>query len=381
MRIGMIFSTPFPPQEGIGFYVWNLSRWLVSQGHEVHLITRGGLFSDQYITPEGIFVWKPCFLPLYPFHVQFHNLFVNRLTHQLENKLDLFHLHSPLVKMPQTGLPTIATIHTPIKGYSRAVKVSDIYSLLIKLQTPFSLRVETELMHRVHRLTTVANTVRREFTEYGINPQRVAVLGNGVDIDLFKPAQILMPNDQPMYVLTVGRLAPRKGLEDLIQSAKIVLKYHPNLRFIVLGEGPLRPNLQRLVTQLNLKDSVFLLGHVHQRTRLISYYQHCMMYVHPSHYEGLPTSLLEAMACGRPVIAAAVSGNLDIIENQKNGLLVPPHQPEQLADAILNLIAKPTLAQQMGIEARATVCNHYSWDVVGKRYLQEYQVLLGESKK
>ena len=190
-----------------------------------------------------------------------------------------------------------------------------------------------------------------------------------------------MPNDQPMYVLTVGRLAPRKGLEDLIQSAKIVLKYHPNLRFIVLGEGPLRPNLQRLVTQLNLKDSVFLLGHVHQRTRLISYYQHCMMYVHPSHYEGLPTSLLEAMACGRPVIAAAVSGNLDIIENQKNGLLVPPHQPEQLADAILNLIAKPTLAQQMGIEARATVCNHYSWDVVGKRYLQEYQVLLGESKK
>lgn len=377
MRIGMIYSTPFPPREGIGFYVWNLSRWLINQGHQVHLITRGKFPTKQYKTAEGILVWKPCFLPLYPFHVQTHNLFVSLLLRHLEHELDLLHLHSPLVKLPKTSLPVIVTIHTPIKADSRSVRLDNLFSLLIKLQTPFSLAVETDVIQKAQRLTTVASSVRQELSEYGIEPERIAVVGNGVDVHLFCPAELYPGDSSSQYVLTVSRLAPRKGLEDLIQSAKIVHKLCPNLHFIIIGEGPLRKNFHSLIARLGLEEVVHLRGHVHDRTELVAYYQKCVAYVHPSHYEGLPTSLLEAMACARPIIATAVSGNLDVIENGKNGLLVPPQQPEQLADAILRVLSSPELTYQLSMAARETVCERYSWDTIGQRYLMEYQALLG----
>jgi glycosyltransferase involved in cell wall biosynthesis len=104
-------------------------------------------------------------------------------------------------------------------------------------------------------------------------------------------------------------------------------------------------------------------------------YQRAAVFVHPAHYEGLPTVLLEAMACGRPVVATAVSGALDVIQPGENGLLVPPRNPSEMAAAILRLLADPAMAERLGRAARHTVEERYSWEKVGSRYLQLYQQL------
>lgn len=375
MRIGMIFSTPFPPVEGIGFYVWNLARQLAKQGHTVHLITRGKIAPLQSEIAQGIVIWKPPFLPVYPFHVDLHTLFVNHLIKKLESQLDLLHLHSPLVKAPRTSLPILVTVHTPIRADSRAVRVRNLSTLLIKLQTPFSLAVETDLLHRANQVIAVANSVAQELGEYGINPQGVAVLWNGVDTHLFQPA-LTGAENQPPTVLTVGRLAPRKGLEDLLECAYILHKEQPNLRFILLGDGPLKGELQTMATKLGLKDVVIFYGHIHDRAELVRHYQNASVYVQPSHYEGMPTTLLEAMACAKPIVATAVSGHLDILKDGENSLLVAPRQPEQLARAVRYLLSAPQQARRLGAAARQAVCEQYTWEAIAQNYIRQYQSLL-----
>src|SRR3972149_2875368 len=113
MHIGMVTSAKLPPEEGIGQYVWNLSRHLVAQGHRVDVITRG---SWRGLTREdscGGTVWRPPFLPLYPFHVHFHGLFVNWLVRTLADEVDIFHVHSPLPPVLKMGCPVVVTVHTP----------------------------------------------------------------------------------------------------------------------------------------------------------------------------------------------------------------------------------------------------------------------------
>jgi len=108
----MITSIPFPPTEGIGYYTWNLSRFLMNHGHQVQIITRGQRGKQSYEESENIPIWRPQFFPLYPFHVHSHKLFVQKLVNQIEEDVDLFHLHTPLPPPIQTKRPVLLTIHS-----------------------------------------------------------------------------------------------------------------------------------------------------------------------------------------------------------------------------------------------------------------------------
>ena len=377
MRICMISSTALPPQEGIGFYVWNLSRHLTQQGHQVQLITRGGAGQTAWEVVDGITIWRPRFVPTYPFHVQLHGMFVDRLIREIEPHVDLFHLHSPLVKRPKTKRPVLVTVHTPMKSDIAAVSAKSLLGSLIKLQAPVSYRLEQALFERADKLTAVASSVAQELTEYGLNPQDVSVLGNGVDTDLFLPLKKREQTTQP-YALTVARLAPRKGLADLIRCAEIVVKNVPDFHFLIAGSGPMEKQLRAEIAQRGLSKQVKLLGHIGDRAQLIALYRRATLFVHPAHYEGLPTVLLEAMACGCPVVTTAVSGALDVVQNKHNGLLVPPRAPEQMALAIIRLLPDADLCQALGVAARQTIAERYSWHVVSQNYVTQYETLLSK---
>lgn len=374
MRIGMVFSTPFPPVEGIGFYVWNLSRHLVELGHQVQIITRGGARLTRSEILDGIKVWHATFIPAYPYHVQFHNLFVQELVNRLEAKLDILHLHSPLVHYLNTRLPTLVTVHTPVKAGVAFIPATNWIGRLIKLQSFFSYRIETSTFSRADRLVATANTVANELEQYGVNPSEVKVLGNGVDETIFYPVSGI-PQAEPPYVLTVCRLAPRKGLEDLLGCARIVSTAKRNIQFLIAGSGPLKGELKRQIKRLNLDGKVILLGHVADRSRLADLYRRAAIYVHPAHYEGMATAILEAMACAKPVIATAVGGALENIQNGSNGILVEPKNALQMANMILKILAEPQVGKELGIQACATIQQHYTWEVVTRNYLAEYQAI------
>lgn len=373
MKICMVASVPLPPQEGMGYYVWNLSRRLTQQGHHVQIITRGSLRGTQHETCERIEIWRPTFAPLYPWHVHLHSLFVSRLVARLESSVDIFHLHSPLPPIIKTRRPILLTVHTPLRADVRSIPLRDISALLVKLQAPVSYLIEQRLFQQARRITAVAASVAHELSDYGINPASVEVLGNGVDTAMFAPASAKL--DASPYVFAVGRLGLRKGFEDLIECARLVIRQVPDVRFQIAGTGPLEKSLRAQIARAGLSTQVELLGHISDRQQIIRLYQQAAVFVHPAHYEGLPTVLLEAMACGRPVVATAVSGALDVVHPEENGLLVPPHNPAEMAAAILRLLSHPELANCLGQAARRTVETQYSWDTVSARYAQLYRQL------
>ncbi|MBK5108026.1 MAG: glycosyltransferase family 4 protein [Anaerolineales bacterium] len=373
----MLTSASFPPREGMGFYIWNLSRYLLQQGYQVQIITRGGFTSTRQEVVAGITIWRPPYLPLYPFHVHLHTIFVNRFLHKFNLEIDLLHLHTPLVKYPHTDLPSLVTVHTPMKADSKSISVKSHLGLLIKLQAPISIRIEQEIFAQVDSIASVSHNVALDLGDYGINPETVRVLGNGVDTCIFQPG-IGKQEMSPPFLLTVCRLGPRKGLEDLIACARHVVNRFPNIRFYIAGEGPFEGIIKKSIRTSNLTDNVFLLGHIKGRRQLADYYRRAAAIVHPAHYEGLPTSLLEAMSCGRPVVATAVSGALDVIKDGFNGLLVSPRAPNELACAIQRLLEKPGLAENLGYAARKTIEERYSWPVIGQEYISQYKMILGE---
>lgn len=374
MKIGMLLSTPLPPVEGIGFYAWNLARFLVSEGHEVQLITRGQKRQPLFETLDGIPVWRPPFIPLYPIHVHLHSLHIRKLLKKLEPDLDLLHAHSPLVRMPRSRLPVLATFHTPMKADVGSIPWSSSIGLVARMQLPFSISLERTLIKRAAQITAVASSVALELGEYGLDPSAVKVLGNGVDTALFRPAAA-RPSETP-YFLTAGRLGARKGLEDLIDAAALVLQRFPQASFKIAGGGPLQAQLLERIRRLGLDGRVTFLGHIADRCQMAALYQNALAYIHPAHYEGLATVMLEAMACGLPLIATAVSGALDVIREGENGLMAPPHQPGALAAAALRLLEEPALGDRLGAAARRTVCERYDWRIIGQRYLAEYRALL-----
>ena len=375
MNVCMILSTPLPPREGIGFYAWNLSKQLTRRGHQLHLITRGGPRPTTREQVEGITIWRPTFFPMHPLHVHFHSLFVNSLVKRLDSEIDLYHLHTPLVSVPPTLRPVFVTVHTALKADSKGISTKNIPGYLARLQVPVSILLEHALFKRADQLAAVARSVAGELSEYEVVPKSVLVLGNGADTGFFRPAKTQRPSDVP-YFLTAGRLGLRKGLEDLLLCARIVIRQRPDVQFWIAGEGPLRGELERSITRLGLAGRVRLLGHIEERAELAALYQGALGYIHPAHYEGLPTVLLEAMACGCPAVATAVSGALDVIEDGVNGLLVPPRDPQGLAAAVVRLLGEPALAQRLGRAARRTIEERYSWEAVGSNYLAEYHRLV-----
>jgi glycosyltransferase involved in cell wall biosynthesis len=196
-------------------------------------------------------------------------------------------------------------------------------------------------------------------------------VGNGVDEKIFTP---IINKTQERYILYTGRLSHRKGLFDLIECGKYICKKYPDVSFVIPGKGILLNKLKTQVEKIGLKDRFRFLGFVDRR-KLIQLYQNAAVYVMPSHYEGLPTVLLEAMSCGLPVVATSVSGNLDVLSSGENGILIPPKSPEKMADAISLLLDNESLRKKVGSNARKTIEEHYSWEVITNKFLKCYQSL------
>jgi glycosyltransferase involved in cell wall biosynthesis len=375
LRIALLTSAPLPPREGIGFHVVNLAAELRQRGHTPTIISRGGMHVARLGAIDGIPTVELPFAPAYPIHVQLHGIIVNRYLRDHRADFDIVHAHSPLVPVPGSGLPLLTTVHTPMRADTAAIRVTSVRSALIRAQGLVSAHLESGLFARSDEIVAVAHSVADELAAYGLDPASIAVLGNAVDPQLFAP------NDdaaKPGNLLYVGRLSDRKGLADLVEATAIVARTRPATRLVLVGSGPLEGSLRGLAAELGIGQQVEFAGHIDatDRERLVGQYQQAATYVQPSHYEGLPTALLEAMACARPVVATAISGHLDAILPDKNGLLVPAREPAALATAIGRLLDDPGWAAGLGRAARQTVLEHYSWTTLGDAYEAAYDRLL-----
>lgn len=373
MHVAQVISTQLPPEEGIGYYVYNLSQQLLDHGHRVTVLTRGGLTTER-LKYDGIEILRLPFVPAYPVHVDVHGKFVDRALASMEEDLDVVHLHSPLPPAVDTPLPTVATVHTSVVEDAKEMqegRLGEVYYKLLARVT--SRRIIQRQCDAADRVTTVAHSVADELDEYyGVDD--ALVFGNAVDIDEFDADAPAADGD---YVLYVGRFHHRKGIADLLDAAAEVLDAH-DVEFRFVGKGPLEGKMHDRAADLGIADRTEFLGHV-DRERLVALFRGATVFALPSHYEGLPTTMLEAMAAGAPVVATRVSGVPDVVDDGENGLLVPSREPSRLADGIGRLLADPDLRDRLSTAGRRTIIDNYTWDSIGAEFEALYRDLLPEA--
>lgn len=185
---------------------------------------------------------------------------------------------------------------------------------------------------------------------------KISVISNGVDTELFKPSTERVAG----LIVWVGRLVPEKGLVYLLRAMPEIVKERPDAQLVLIGDGILKDELVRLTERLGLEDHVSFLGTI-DRGEVAKVLSRANVFAFPSLQEGLPFSVLEAMACGVPVVGSDIPGVRSLIMHRVTGLLVPPKSVESLSSRILSLLADDKLRGRMGEAARRTIAHEYSW--------------------
>jgi glycosyltransferase involved in cell wall biosynthesis len=218
---------------------------------------------------------------------------------------------------------------------------------------------------RVDTLVVNADALRAESAAQGVTA-RWELIPSGVDPDRFTDAPrtrdakaaLGLDPDRPV-VGTVGRLEERKGHDHFLNAGWRMLTMANGLRpqLLIVGDGPLRPSLERQAASLGVAESVRFTGGVADvRIPLAA----MDVFVLPSHAEGMSNALLEAMAARRPVVATAVGGTSEVLDDERTGVLVPPLDPNVMAGAVLELLTDPARAKRLAEAGRARVVEHFS---------------------
>ena len=249
--------------------------------------------------------------------------------------------------------------------------------LFVGLPWPRSVRLEQVLARWIDRYIAVSHDVARHLrAALGFPPHKLQVVHNGIPLPPSPPAPDstlragLQGGTERPIVLTVARLHPQKGLNYLLEAATQI----PEAMFALAGDGPERAALEAQVAALGLGERVAFLGH---RTDIPALLASCDLFVLPSLFEGLPLSVLEAMAAGKPVIATAVGGTAEAVSHGKTGLLVPAGDAGALAAAIRILLSNPPLATHLGQAGLASAQREFSAATMVQRVTAIYDDILG----
>jgi glycosyltransferase involved in cell wall biosynthesis len=253
-------------------------------------------------------------------------------------------------------------------------------------KTRFFVAVERWLARRTDRLLSVSPQVRRELLELGIGtPEQLVVLPLGLDLDPFLNGgaggvlrRELGIEPAAPVVTIVARLVNIKAHEVFFEAASIVSARRPDARFVVVGDGERRAELEALVERLALGRAVRFLG---WRGDLPAIYRDADVVALTSRNEGSPVSLIEAMAAGRPVVATRVGGVPDLVEDGVNGYLVEPDQPAAMAEGLLALLEDPGRREAFGNAGRKRVYPAFAADRLVRDIDALYSALLEEKRR
>jgi glycosyltransferase involved in cell wall biosynthesis len=230
-----------------------------------------------------------------------------------------------------------------------------------------------------HVLATCTDEVF-ELARLGARARRISVVPCGVDLAAFGPDGPCAPRDRRPRIVCLGRLVPRKGVDDAVRALALL----PAAELVVSGGPPaggLRADpearrLRALADALGVGNRVTLTGAV-ARDRIPALLRSADVVVCAPWYEPFGIVPLEAMACARPVVSSAVGGLVDTVVHERTGLHVPPRDPRALADAVARLLADPALARRLGEAGLRRARARYSWDRVATQTAEVYRRVAG----
>jgi glycosyltransferase involved in cell wall biosynthesis len=275
------------------------------------------------------------------------------------------------LKLQYKHIHTIRTCHY---GYKQEWKNRPFRRILLtNFLYPLSFNYEVGVN------SSITNRLDNRFVSKILHKKAI-LINEGINLNHFSNTKditceiksILGIPEKANIVGSIGRLAEQKGQKYLLQAAKIVINKIPNTYFIIVGDGPLRNDLEALSRILEIDQHVFFLG---SRSDVINLLKCFDIFVLPSLWEGLPISLLESMASNVPVITTSIPGCMDIITNERNGILVDPRNPQALSEAIFQILHSPELRNKLSKNALDTV-KEYSIENIAKVYSDLYMSLI-----
>ncbi len=367
----MVSDVYYPHPGGISEHVHHLTLELRKLGHQVWILTSGTKnkffkFDDpDYVIRIGKGLKVPINKSLT--NVTFSPLITKKVKEVFANGYDILHIHGslaptlPLLAVTYSNSPIVITFHAAHED-----------SVLYEIFKPILAKAFSKIKVPIAVSEVAKESVERYF------PGNYIIVPNGVDTNRFrpdlKPIEHLRKNG--VYnVLFVGRLEPRKGVKDLFRALPYVLRILPNTQLIVVGGGPLMKWYQNKVEE-EYKGHVVFTGTVPPEV-LPRYYTTADVFVTPATGgESFGIVLLEAMASGIPIVASDIPGYRHVVENGREGLLVPPESPQLLASAIVTLLKNEKLRKKMGEMGRRKAQEKYSWPKIAKKIEEVYLKVL-----
>jgi glycosyltransferase involved in cell wall biosynthesis len=264
------------------------------------------------------------------------------------------------------ALPGAALAGVPVRIGSRRELNPDKSGAQLLLQ-----RLAYRCAHRVVANSTAA---ARQLESEGMARTRIAIIRNGVTLNCSSRRE---PGQTIRRIITVANLRREKAHDTLLDAAASLVRMHPELTFSIVGDGPLRADLERRASNLGLDAHVTFLGHREDVPALLAQSD---LFVLPSRSEAFPNAVIEAMAAGLPVVARAVGGLLDLVDNGRTGVLVEGDTPAAFHQAIDDLVRAPERAATLGATARDVVASQYSFDRMVAAFEDLYITQLGAAR-
>jgi glycosyltransferase involved in cell wall biosynthesis len=295
-------------------------------------------------------------------------------------RFDILHVHQALY-------PAYASIAAAdCRGKPSIVKIANTgerfdLEVLSGQAGPLGRHAAQFVADHANSFVALNNQIAAELQSWDVSEDRIVRIPNGVDVPPERSPgtkqayrkRLDLPVDKPL-VVCVGRLHPKKNPSLLISALHRLAQKERTQNLALLGDGPLRPELERQAKEFDLRDRIIFRGQV---TNVLDYLYAADLFALPSLMEGLSNALLEAMSVGLPCVVSDIPGNRAVIQSGINGVLFESDNAEQLAGAIDKLLTGEAWAASLGRKARETVEAQYSIDSVADRYIAKYRELLG----
>jgi glycosyltransferase involved in cell wall biosynthesis len=371
MKILHIIERFHPIIGGAEVQALQLIKKQIKLGLNVHVLTRKvspELKSLENIYGIKIFRIKPCGLKgsKIGFALNVHK-FIRR------RRYDILHVH---------GIYSLFGMACIMSGKKVIGKITNSRAGL--KQNQLIKKTKLFVLKNIDKIIVISKQIHIEVTGMGFKKNKIIVIPNGVDTNKFKPGnkkklrkKLNLPTKITIACFS-GRLVKQKGLDILLKSMVNIKRSELRLLLLVFGtgklqEGSIEENMKKFVKDNNLEQNVKFVGNV---TNLDEYLRTADFFFFPSRREGLPNALLEAASSGLPIVASKIGGNVDIIEDNYNGLLFESENTKELTKKILKLIKNERLQEKFAKNARKTVEEKFSLDVVCDRYIKLYQSLI-----
>lgn len=385
---------------GQNVYVANLARELALAGYSIDIFTRRDAMAQKQLVqwrhnirvihvPAGPahFVPKEHLLP----YVDDFARFVTRFCRRQPQRYDVVHANFFMSGMiaqrlkEELGIPFVITFHA--LGHVRRHAQGDADSF-----PAARLRIEEALMRSADRIIAECPQDRHDMEQlYGAPSQRIDIAPCGFDPQELWPVPVRLARQKvglaqgKFLILQLGRIVPRKGIDNVIQGVALLRRRHGiDAQLVVVG-GDNQPRgsaptpecmrLRTLAAELGVHEHVVFAGRK-DRNELRYYYSAADIFVTTPWYEPFGITPVEAMACARPVIGADVGGIKSTVVDGETGYLIPPRDPSALSDRLALLRANPSLARSMGDEGLRRAFQHYTWRLVAHKAARIYATAL-----